>query len=173
MFLIKTQNLKFGEAVKTLALQAGMRPYTFSKADEEREKSWKEYAGIYSDYVNFFHNELLNNPDANNSLNYLKNRKLSLETINNFKIGYVRKNLNIFGNLEKKFGKKAVKECGIFYFDEKKNIYIDRFRDRIIFPINSISGLPIVWILINVLFPPPIPKLSKKENKIIAIEEFR
>ncbi|MDC2996242.1 DNA primase [Candidatus Pelagibacter sp.] len=142
-FLIKTQNLKFGEAVKTLALQAGMRPYTFSKADEEREKSWKEYAGIYSDYVNFFHNELLNNPDANNSLNYLKNRKLSLETINNFKIGYVRKNLNIFGNLEKKFGKKAVKECGIFYFDEKKNIYIDRFRDRIIFPINSISGLPI------------------------------
>ena len=142
-FLMKTQNFKFGEAVKTLALQAGMRPYTFSKADEEREKVWKEYAAIYSDYVNFFHNELLNNPDANNSLNYLKNRKLSLETIKNFKIGYVRKNSNIFGNLEKTFSKKAVKECGIFYFDEKKNIYVDRFRDRIIFPINSISGLPI------------------------------
>ena len=142
-FLMKTQNFKFGEAVKTLALQAGMRPYTFSKADEEREKVWKEYAAIYSDYVNFFHNELLNNPDANNSLNYLKNRKLSLETIKNFKIGYVRKNSNIFGNFEKKFSKKALKECGIFYFDEKKNIYVDRFRDRIIFPINSISGLPI------------------------------
>ena len=142
-FLMKTQNFKFGEAVKTLALQAGMRPYTFSKADEEREKVWKEYAAIYFDYVNFFHNELLNNPDANNSLNYLKNRKLSLETIKNFKIGYVRKNSNIFGNLEKKFSKKALKECGIFYFDEKKNIYVDRFRDRIIFPINSISGLPI------------------------------
>ena len=142
-FLMKTQNFKFGEAVKTLALQAGMRPYTFSKADEEREKVWKEYAAIYSDYVNFFHNELLNNPDVNNSLNYLKNRKLSLETIKNFKIGYVRKNSNIFGNLEKKFSKKALKECGIFYFDEKKNIYVDRFRDRIIFPINSISGLPI------------------------------
>ena len=142
-FLMKTQNFKFGEAVKTLALQAGMRPYTFSKADEEREKVWKEYAAIYFDYVNFFHNELLNNPDVNNSLNYLKNRKLSLETIKNFKIGYVRKNSNIFGNLEKKFSKKALKECGIFYFDEKKNIYVDRFRDRIIFPINSISGLPI------------------------------
>ncbi len=142
-FLMKTQNLKFGEAVKTLALQAGMRPYTFSKADEEREKAWKEYAGIYSDYINFFHNELLNNPDANKSLNYLKNRKLSLETIKNFKIGYVRKNLSLFGNLENKFGKKAVKECGIFYFDEKKNTYIDRFRDRVIFPINSISGSPI------------------------------
>ena len=55
---MKTQNFKFGEAVKTLALQAGMRPYTFSKADEEREKVWKEYAAIYSDYVNFFQKEL-------------------------------------------------------------------------------------------------------------------
>ncbi len=142
-FLMKTQNLKFGEAVKTLALQAGMRPYTFSKADEEREKAWKEYIGIYSDYVNFFHNELISNPNENYSLNYLKNRKLSLETIKKFKIGYVKKNLSLFSNLEKKFSKKAVKECGIFYFDEKKNTFIDRFRDRIIFPINSISGLPI------------------------------
>ena len=37
-FLMKTQNLKFGEAVKALANLAGMRPYTFSKKDEEREK---------------------------------------------------------------------------------------------------------------------------------------
>ena len=142
-FLMKTQNLKFGEAVKTLALQAGMRPYTFSKADEEREKAWKEYTGIYSEYVNFFHKELINNSDCKNSLDYLKNRKLSLETIKSFKLGYVKKDLNLFYDLEKKFGKKSVKECGIFYFDEKKNNYVDRFRDRIIFPINSISGLPI------------------------------
>ena len=142
-FLMKTQNLKFGEAVKTLALQAGMRPYTFSKADEAREKAWKEYTAIYSEYVNFFHKELINNSDCKNSLDYLKNRKLSLETIKSFKLGYVKKDLNLFYDLEKKFGKKSVKECGIFYFDEKKNNYVDRFRDRIIFPINSISGLPI------------------------------
>ena len=142
-FLMKTQNLKFGEAVKALALQAGMRPYTFSKADEEREKAQKQYIGIYSDYIDYFHNELLNNSDLSSGLNYLKNRKLRLETIKNFKIGYVRKNLNLFDNLEKKFGQKAVKESGIFYFDEKKNTFVDRFRDRIIFPINSISGSPI------------------------------
>ena len=142
-FLMKTQNLKFSEAVKTLALQAGMRPYTFSKADEEREKALKDYTGIYSEYVNFFHNELLNNPESKDSLDYLINRKLTLDTIKNFKLGYVKKNFNIFDYLEKKFSQKAVKECGIFYFDEKKNKYIDRFRDRIIFPINSISGLPI------------------------------
>ena len=142
-FLMKTQNLNFSEAVKTLALLAGMRPYTFSKADEEREKALKDYTGIYSEYINFFHNELLNNPESKDSLDYLINRKLTLDTIKNFKLGYVKKNFNIFDNLEKKFSQKVVKECGIFYFDEKKKKYIDRFRDRIIFPINSISGLPI------------------------------
>ena len=142
-FLMKTQNLKFGEAVKTLALQAGMRPYTFSKADEEREQALKDYTSLYSEYVNFYHNELLNNPETKSSLDYLKNRKLTLETIKNFKLGYVKKNTNIFEKLKKNFNEKILKECGIFYFDEKKNIFVDRFRDRIIFPINSISGSPI------------------------------
>ena len=40
-FVMKTQNLKFGEAVKYLANLAGMRPYTFSKEDEMRENKWK------------------------------------------------------------------------------------------------------------------------------------
>ena len=47
---MKTQNLKFGDAVKTLANYAGMQPYTFSKADEERENDWKNYSEIYKLY---------------------------------------------------------------------------------------------------------------------------
>ena len=50
-FIMKTQNLRFGEAVKILANQAGMQPYTFSKADEERENDWKKYSEIYKDYI--------------------------------------------------------------------------------------------------------------------------
>ena len=42
-FVMKTQNLRFGEAVKFLASMAGMKPYTFSKKDEEREKEWSIY----------------------------------------------------------------------------------------------------------------------------------
>ena len=40
-FIMKTQNLRFGEAVKYLANLAGMQPYMFSKQDEEREKNGK------------------------------------------------------------------------------------------------------------------------------------
>ncbi|MDC1253957.1 CHC2 zinc finger domain-containing protein, partial [Pelagibacteraceae bacterium] len=60
-FVMKTQNLKFGEAVKSLANLAGMRPYTFSKQDEEREKNWQEYSSIYNQYVQFYHDEILKN----------------------------------------------------------------------------------------------------------------
>ena len=60
-FVMKTQNFKFGEAVKHLAQLAGMQPYMFSKQDEEREKKWKEYLSIYSQYVDFYHSELLKN----------------------------------------------------------------------------------------------------------------
>ena len=58
---MKTQNLRFGEAVKHLANLAGMQPYIFSKQDEEREKKWKVYQSIYNQYVNFYHDELLKN----------------------------------------------------------------------------------------------------------------
>ena len=52
-FIMKTQNLKFGETVKMLANLAGMRAYIFSKEDEEREKKFKEYTSALSEYINF------------------------------------------------------------------------------------------------------------------------
>ena len=45
-FIMKTQNLKFGEAVKFLANLAGMQPYTFSKKDVERELDCLHYNQI-------------------------------------------------------------------------------------------------------------------------------
>jgi len=142
-FLIKTQNLKFGEAVKTLANLAGMRPYAFSKKDEEREKNWQEYVSIYSKYIEFYHNALLKNSNSELAKNYLKKRNLTLEEVQKFKIGYVEKNPSFYERIKDEFDETILKECGLFYFDEKKKQYVERFRERIIFPINSISGQPI------------------------------
>ena len=129
-FVMKTQNLKFGEAVKHLAQLAGMQPYMFSKQDEEREKKWKEYLSIYVQYADFYHNELLKNEAYSNARDYLKNRSLGKEEVKKFKIGFIEKNLV---------------ESGLFYLDEKKKTYVERFRGRLIFPINNISGQPIAF----------------------------
>ena len=142
-FLMKTQNLKFGEAVKTLANLAGMIPYTFSKQDEEREKNWIEYKSIYSKYVEKHHEELFKNPLAEPAKNYLKQRNLTSTEVKKFKIGFVGNETNFYDELNKEFSEEKLKDCGLFYFDERKKKYVERFRNRIIFPINNISGNPI------------------------------
>jgi len=141
-FVMKTQNFKFGEAVKHLAQLAGMQPYMFSKQDEEREKKWKEYLSIYTQYVDFYHDELLRNEAHSNARDYLKNRYLGKEEVKKFKIGYIEKNPNFFDKIKNEFSEQALVESGLFYLDEKKKIYVERFRGRIIFPINNISGQP-------------------------------
>ena len=87
-FVMKTQNLKFGESVKYLANLAGMRPYSFSKEDEIREEKWNKYKLIYAKYVEFYHQDLFKNPLAKEAKDYLKNRNLTIEEVKKFKIGY-------------------------------------------------------------------------------------
>ncbi len=142
-FVMKTQNYKFGEAVRHLANLAGMQPYIFSKQDEEREKKWKIYSSIFLEYVDFYHNQLLKNEKYSKARDYIKNRSLDKDQVKKFRIGFVEKNPNLFEELKKKYQIDDLLETGLFYLDEKKNIFIERFRGRLIFPINNISGQPI------------------------------
>ena len=142
-FVMKTQNLRFGEAVKYLANIAGMQPYLFTKQDEEREKKWKEYLSIHSKYVEYYHDQLLKNEKLSNARDYLKNRSLGKDEVKKFKIGFVEKNPSFFNKIKNEFSEKTLLESGLFYVDEKKKTCVERFKGRLIFPINNISGQPI------------------------------
>jgi DNA primase len=137
-FLMKTKNYKFGEAVRILASNAGMQPFRFTKEDEEKSKRWKIYKKIMEKYVNFCHEELISqrHPEV---IEYLKKRKITTTEINFFKIGYSAIKNNFCDKLKEEFDEKQIISSGIYYFDENKKIYIDRFRDRIIFPVKSLD----------------------------------
>ena len=139
-FVMKTQNLRFGEAVKYLANLSGMQPYVFSKQDEEREKKWKIYSLIFNQYINFYHDELLKNENHFIVRDYLKNRSINRDQVKKFKIGFVEKKPNFIEKLKNDFKLEDLLETGLFYLDEKKKTYIEGFKGRIIFPINNISG---------------------------------
>ena len=102
-----------------------------------KEKDWNTYKEIYKNYTEYFHNELLKNNDSLHAKEYIKNRGLKLEDVRNFKLGYVTNEIDFYDYLLKKFDKKDLNNSGIFYFDEKKQKYINRFRERIIFPIKK------------------------------------
>tara|TARA_A100001011_G_scaffold391183_1_gene476125 strand:- start:854 stop:2620 length:1767 start_codon:yes stop_codon:yes gene_type:complete len=137
-FLIKTQSLKFGEAVRQLASLAGMQPFRFSKFDEEKEKRYQNYKNIFKDFTNYHHELLLK--DNSHSIDYLKKRGINKDTIAEFQIGYVPENSEYYTHLLKKYSEKEISETGLFYKNEKYNKYINRFYSRIIFPIKNIIG---------------------------------
>ena len=137
-FLMKTKSLRFGEAVKVLASEAGMQIYKFTKYDKEKEEKYNKYKMIIKEYSEYSQSELFDKKNLF-ALNYLKERKLSEEVIKKFQIGYVPPN-NFFDYLSKKYSLEDIKSTGLFYFVEKNQKFIDRFKNRIIFPILNLSG---------------------------------
>jgi len=178
-FLMKTKNYKFGEAVRDLASNAGMQPYRFSKTDEEKEKRWNLYKIILQKYVDFCHKEL-NSKKYNEVLNYLTERKVGNSEIVFFKIGYSPAGNNFYEILRKEYSVKDIQSTGIYYFDENKKVYVDRFRNRIIFPVKNLNGSVLALggrALSKNAFAKyinsPETEFYKKGNNLYNIEEAR
>ena len=143
-FLIKTKGMNFGEAVRTLAAEAGMPPYRFTKIDTEKEKRFNSYKNIFKDYLEFFHKQLFL-PENKPALDYLEKRGLQQNIIKEFNLGYVPWQNNFYEELLKKFSEQDIALTGLYYKNDKTNKFVDRFNSRIIFPINNLTGEPIAF----------------------------
>jgi len=143
-FLMKTTNMKFGEAVRTLAAEAGLPIYKFTKLDEEREKKWQTYSKILEKYKSHYYNELKNNK-SKDLKNYLLNRGLTDKEIDYFRIGFVPREACYFEKLKNDFSESDILSSGLFYLDDKNKKYIERFKERILFPINGLTGSTIAF----------------------------
>ena len=138
-FLMKTKSIGFGEAVRTLAAEAGMQPYRFSNFDQKKDLRFQTYKNIFRDYTNYFNQQLFdqNNQDA---INYLFKRGLKKNIIEEFKLGYVPWKNNFYDDLLKKYSEEDINLTGLYYKNDKTGKYIDRFNSRVIFPVNNITG---------------------------------
>jgi DNA primase len=138
-FLMKTKSIGFGEAVRTLAAEAGMQPYRFSNFDKKKDLRFQNYKNIFKDYSNFFNQQLFkeNNKEA---LVYLSNRGLNKSIIDEFRLGYVPWKNNFYQELLKKYTEEDISFTGLYYKNDKTEKYVDRFNSRIIFPVNNVTG---------------------------------
>jgi DNA primase len=138
-FLMKTKSIGFGEAVRTLAAEAGMQPYRFSNFDKKKDLRFQNYKNIFKDYSKYFHQQLFleNNKDA---LDYLLKRGLNKNIIKEFQLGYVSWKNNFYDDLLKKYNEEDIALTGLYYKNDKTGKNVDRFNSRIIFPVNNISG---------------------------------
>ena len=139
-FLVKIEKLNFGDAVRKLAAKAGMPVFKFTKESAEVENKRKKYDEILTLVLQQYQKNFSENEAVKK---YTSNRGLTAEIISTFKIGYSGEyglNTSLFGN----FNQKELIDSGIFFLDEKNKKLVDRFRNRLMFPIfdynNKIIG---------------------------------
>lgn len=108
----------------------------------EEQKRTQKLTNILKDAITLSEKNLkVNNVDCVKSLEYLKNRNLSMEVINYFHIGFNPSHDTISDELLKKYSLDDLKEVGII--KEKENNYIDVFSNRITVPIFDQNGNPV------------------------------
>ncbi|HEY4695921.1 MAG TPA: DNA primase [Candidatus Hydromicrobium sp.] len=142
-FLEKIENMEFIEAVEFLAKKIGYSlkyNYSGSKESSKLKDRLVELNELAKKYFNYI---LFNRKKGLPSLNYLKNRGFTEDTLEEFEVGYSPDSWNDFSNFAKKRGYKPEElvQCGLAVESKKgiSEIY-DRFRGRIMFPIQDIVG---------------------------------
>ncbi len=137
-FLMSYGGMGYIDAVKELAGSAGMqvpesRPRTPEEAArKERETDLYE---VMEKALAFYRAELKKSPRA---IDYLKGRGLSGEIASRFRIGYAPDDWQALKKAFPQYEDKALVECGLVIENEAKRY--DRFRDRVMFPIQNARG---------------------------------
>ncbi|WP_169726472.1 DNA primase [Desulfotruncus alcoholivorax] len=140
-FLMLQHNISFPEAARMLGDMVGVPvPEGFSPQTRERlrqeEKAWK----INSLASEFFHNVLLRHPGAEAARMYLKNRGVAIDTIKNFNLGYALAEWDALIRFMKDKGVGAGNLVDVGLAVSNNNKTYDRFRSRLMFPINDSRG---------------------------------
>jgi DNA primase len=133
-FVEEFEGLDFKGALKILAGKAGVILEQFNREEEsEKERLYR----AMEESAKFFSENLSKN---NLVLEYLKSRGLKDETIKDFRIGFIKDDLReLYNHLKSKnFSDREIELAGLAKKSEKG--FYDRFRSRIMFPINDSSG---------------------------------
>ncbi len=145
-FLMRYSNIGFPEALKELARKAGVslpvsRPRT--KGEKKKEAEEGRFFKINSLVRSFYHDSLLGSvKNSARARKYLESRGIGPEIIEEFKLGFAPDSWDAAvkfasGN---SIGIKELKELGLVVAREKGSGHYDRFRNRIVFPIDDITG---------------------------------
>jgi len=136
-FFMKLENINFGEAVKMLAQRAGMQPYRFTKEDEKIEKENLRIQKLFEIFFNQCKEDLFSQY-KDSHLKYLVDRGLRLETINYFKLGFCENSKKIQNKLfENGYTSEELLKSGMYYKKDGSDELVNRFKNRIIFPIQG------------------------------------
>jgi len=144
-FITQIEGINFVEAVQMLAERANIQlPTLQDNGDSQREELKAKVYKVNEFTAEFYHQNLYK-PQAKMAQEYVKKRQLSNETLKSFKIGFSGKFDELYQELKKQgFGEREILESGLVNKNERGQ-YIDRYRNRLMFPICDARGKVIAF----------------------------
>ena len=132
-FIMKRENLSFPEAVEFLADKYNVRLEVYKDENKEAREKRNRFYEINREAGLHF---LKNYQASQKAQLYLKNRMLNGKTIRSYGIGYSKDSWTDLYDHLTKMGYKEEELLELNLISKSKNgNYIDRFRDRVMFPI--------------------------------------
>ncbi len=141
-FIMKTKNIEFMDLIRDLAQEYGLElPKNFRHGEASKDIK-EQMINATSRAVDFYNNQLLKSSDKTTEqvLNYLSKRGITKDIIKKFHLGLAPKSYTaLYDELKKDFKDDILEKAGII-IPGKETRFIDRFRNRVIIPIQNEFG---------------------------------
>jgi DNA primase len=137
-FLMAYASMGYVDAVKDLAAQVGMQvpdPRPRTPEEAARQEREPDLYALMEKAMDFYRGELKKSPRA---IEYLKRRGLSGEIAARYRMGYAPEGWQPLKEFFSNYADKPLVELGLVIENEGKRY--DRFRDRVMFPIQNARG---------------------------------
>lgn len=144
-FLMEHEHFTYPEAIKYLANKYGIEVEETIVSNEDIEQAnEKESMYLVSEFArDYFHKTMLHTDEGQAiGLSYFKERGFSKETIEKFQLGYSPDIWDAFTKeaLGKAYKLEYLEKTGLTIIKQEDGKTFDRFKGRVMFPIQSMSG---------------------------------
>ena len=144
-FISKIEGLNFIETVQMLAERANIQLPTLENSGDMQKEILKDKVYKVNEFTAEFYHQNLYKSQAKIAQEYVKKRQLSNETLKSFRIGFSGKFDELYQELKKQgFGEQEILESGLVNKNDRGQ-YIDRYRNRLMFPICDARGRVIAF----------------------------
>ena len=139
-FLVKIQNREYKDVILELAEKYGIElPKKYSPSSETKDLK-KEMIKACEKAAKFYHKQLRSADDANKAMTALRARSVDDSVIDRFTLGWApNKYDTLYKELKKEFKDEVLEKAGLI-LKSNSGGWIDRFRNRIIIPIQNENG---------------------------------
>ncbi len=145
-FLMEIEQLNFIDAIKRLAKRAGIQIEEREETEAERQQRTEhESLMLLLEWAeNYYQKSLTDSTEGKVAgLGYLTERGVTAETIAKFGLGYSPADGHAMSQAALQAGYSASFLQRVGLVTERNGELYDRFRERVMFPIRSVSGRPI------------------------------